>query len=190
MPDNPNPDSTDEKPTEEVEVKPDTDETPNPEGAPEGAEGGEGEEGDKPADADKDEDKDSELPEWAQSELSRARREAANYRTSLREAQAALEGAKTPEEFEAATTKLTDRIAELELEVLTAKVARDHNLPTELASRLKGNTEEELAADAKNLQKFAPTKRQPERLGGGLDPQDDDNFDPVAAARKARASRY
>jgi len=44
---------------------------------------------------------DDELPEWARTKLTKANSEAANYRTRLRETEAKLLEAKTPEEFAA-----------------------------------------------------------------------------------------
>lgn len=161
------------------------------EGAPEGAsteESTEGDEGEKPEE--KPEDKDSELPEWARNELTSVRQEAGKYRQQLRDAKAALENAKTPEEFEAATTELTNKVAVLEQELLRTRIGTTHKLPAALIARLQGSTPEEIEADAKELQKLVKVKAEPERLGGGLDPSEDESFDPVAAARKARASRY
>lgn len=136
-------------------------------------------------------DKDSDLPEWAQKELTRVRSEAADRRVQLREAQEALSKAKTPEEYEAAVQEFTTKIESLERQILVDSVARQFDLPPELAVRLSGGTEEELKADAKLLAKFAGTE-EPESLGGGLNPtgSSSETFDPVAASRKARTSRY
>ena len=131
-------------------------------------------------------------PEAARTELARVRAEAADRRVKLREAQEALSKAKTPEEFEAATKELTNKVNDLERTILVSSVASKHSLPPELAEVLKGDTEEELTAHAKKLAKFAQsTESEPETLRGGLNPSDsDDSFDPVAASRKARQSRY
>ncbi|WJN62632.1 head scaffold protein [Streptomyces phage phiScoe10] len=128
-----------------------------------------------------------ELPEWARKELTKARGEAANYRVKLREAETSLQNAKTPEEFEAARSELSTRIAELESSLLRSNVARKFELPDELAARLQGATEAELEADAKSLLKFvAPAA--PESLGGGLTPSEDgdDEMDPRKLARRTR----
>jgi hypothetical protein len=128
-----------------------------------------------------------ELPEWARKELTSVRAEAANYRVKLREAEASLQNAKTPEEFESARTELSTRIAELESSLLRSNVARKFELPDELAARLRGATEAELEADAKSLLRFvAPVV--PESLGGGLTPSDDgdDEMDPRKLARRTR----
>lgn len=136
--------------------------------------------------------KDSELPEWARNELTRVRGEAAERRVQLREAQEALSKAKTPEDIEAATKDLTEKVEKLERTILVNDVASQFDLPPELAARLSGDTEEELKADAKLLAKFITTDSEPENLGGGLNPggSSDQSFDPVAASRKARSSRY
>jgi hypothetical protein len=128
-----------------------------------------------------------ELPEWARKELTKARGEAANYRVKLREAETSLQNAKTPEEFEAARSELSTRIAELESSLLRSNVARKFELPDELAARLNGATEAELEADAKSLLKFV-VPAAPESLGGGLTPSDDgdDEMDPRKLARRTR----
>lgn len=135
--------------------------------------------------------KDADLPEWARNELSRVRQEAADRRVQLREAQEALTKAKTPEEFAAATKELTEKVAVLERTILVNSVASQFDLPEALAARLKGDTKEELEADAKMLAQFAVPEVEPQTLRGGLNPSDDDSsFDPVAASRKARSRRY
>lgn len=144
---------------------------------------------DKPAD--KGEEKAPEgidsLPEWARKELSNVRAEAANYRTKLREAEAKLSAAKTPEEVEAAISELKDQNAKLERSILVNKVAGKHRLPAELAELLKGEDEAALEAHAKALAKFA-TPAPPTSLSGGLDPSDDDDgeIDPRKLAAKFR----
>lgn len=121
--------------------------------------------------------------------LADTRAEAANYRTRLREAETKLSGAKTPEEFEAALAEVKAQNAALERSVLVANVAREHELPSELAELLKGDDEESLRKHAKALQKFV-TSDNPDSLDGGLNPGGVEEFDPVAEARKARARRY
>lgn len=150
-----------------------------PESAPEGA-------------PEKPEDNSAELPEWARNELSRVRSEAASYRTKLREHQEKYKDAKTPEEYEAATRELAETVSSLERQILVNSVAQAHKLPADLAALLKGADEAELTAHAKTLSKYAPVEEVPPTdLRGGLDPNDsDESFDPVAAARKARARRY
>ncbi|MFF4510598.1 hypothetical protein [Streptomyces mirabilis] len=121
--------------------------------------------------------------------LTDANAEAANYRTKLRETEAKLSSAKTVEEFEAATTELRGQIDALERTILLNNVAAKYELPPVLAKRLSGATEEELEADAKELQKLVAPE-QPQSLSGGLDPEEDaDEFDPVKAAQAARRSR-
>jgi hypothetical protein len=55
---------------------------------------------------------------------------------------------------EQSVTELTARVEAAEGAVLRAKVAHVNNLPYEMAERLKGVTEEELTADAKELAKL------------------------------------
>jgi len=128
-----------------------------------------------------------ELPEWARKELSKVRAEAANYRTRLRDAEAKLTDAKSPEEFEAALTEVKAQNAALERSILLANVARKFELPDALAARLTGDTVDELEADAKGLQALLGPKA-PESLSGGLDPSDSDDgeLDPRKLARRTR----
>ncbi|MGW1258461.1 hypothetical protein ACWD5Q_25590 [Streptomyces sp. NPDC002513] len=129
----------------------------------------------------------SDLPEWARKELTKVRGEAASYRTRLRDAESKLSEAKLPEEFEAALAEVKTKNAELERSVLVGSVARKFDLPDDLASRLRGETPEELESDAKALQTLLAPK-VPESLGGGLTPADDDDgeMDPRVLARRSR----
>ncbi|AGM12032.1 scaffolding protein [Streptomyces phage Godpower] len=166
---------TEEKPSEET-TETTTEETESTEEKPEG---------ETPKT-----DSEDDLPDWAKKELTKTRGEAANYRVKLREAEGALKNAKTVEEYEAATAQLSDKIAELETQLVREKVARKYELPDELAARLQGADEAALEADAKALQKFV-TPAVPESLGGGLTPDDgEDDFDPVKAVANYRRSRY
>ncbi|USH45844.1 scaffolding protein [Streptomyces phage VieEnRose] len=131
-----------------------------------------------------------ELPEWARKELTKVRGEAANYRTKLREVEKKFSEAKTPEEFEAARSELTTKVAELEQALAVANVARKYEIPDELLPLLSGKPESELEGIAKTLQKYA-APAAPEHLSGGLTPDDgDESFDPAEVARAARRSRY
>jgi len=108
--------------------------------------------------------------------LKKANAEAAKYRKA---AEAIEAERKAKEEAELTETeKLRKHAAELEAELKAARIAtlqRDaaakHNLPAELAPRLKGETLEELEADAKELAKLLPPKQQPQASptnpGGG-----------------------
>lgn len=138
------------------------------------------------------EEQESTDPAFLKKELERTRRESANYRTQLREAQDKLTGAKTPEEVAAATKELVDKLAASDTALTRERVARKTNLPDELAARLVGTTEAELMADAKALAKLVQSKPEvdPDDLDGGLTPSREGKFDPVAEARKARRSRY
>jgi hypothetical protein len=138
------------------------------------------------------EEDDKKLPEWAEKELKEVRSEAANYRIKLREAMQKLEKAKSPEEYEAATKELLEENEKLNREILIRDIARDFELPKELSDALKGATEEELKAHAEVLKKFAPAPKKQKKTvvpTGGLDPADDDEFDPVALVQKNRSRR-
>jgi hypothetical protein len=148
-------------------------------------------EGEGEADEDKDDKKDDvdSLPEWAKKELTRARGEAANYRTQLREAERKLGEAKTPEEVEAAISELREQNAKLERAIIVSKVATKYGLSDFLASRLIGSTEAELEADAKLAAKEVPVATPPPpSVSGGLDPSDseDSEIDPRKLAARFR----
>lgn len=169
--------------------KPNTEETP--EGQPaEGTEGTEGTEGAEGAGADKDKGGDELPPEVMRRELEKARKEAADRRVAYRELEKKLEGAKTPEEHEAALKELRESNARLERNLLVRDIADTHKLPAELRDVLKGDTKEELEAHAKVLAKFAPAEESGhEDLSGGLNPSqkpDPDADNPAALAKKLR----
>lgn len=97
-------------------------------------------------------------------EIASLRKESAKYRTRAKEAREALDAAKTPEEFDA----VSSRMAELETELSKERLARKYNLPDALASRISGDDDEARDADAKAL---AELFRKPAGVGsGGLDP--------------------
>ncbi|RPF45736.1 hypothetical protein EDD96_2300 [Streptomyces sp. Ag109_G2-6] len=170
-----------------------SDEKPNDEETP----SGETPPGQKPDEEQKPDDKagaggsssseEDELPDWARKELAKVRNEAAGYRTRLRDAETKLSGAKSPEEFEAALADVKAKNAELERSLLVSTVARKFDLPEALAGRLRGETPEELEADAKALQALV-TPAAPPSLGGGLNPSDEDDgeMDPRKLARRTR----
>lgn len=130
--------------------------------------------------------------------LTKTRAEAASWRTKYREAVAKLEAAKTPEEFEAAKAEMTTEFATTERSLVVENVALRHKLDgTPMAKSLialaeNGATREQLEEHAKELAAFLPQVQEEEPEGsGGLHPDGDSggSFDPVAAARAARARR-
>lgn len=103
------------------------------------------------------------LPDWAQAIIKDARNEAAKYRTEKTKAQkeAEKQAQQQAEQqgeyqklYEQAKMQLEEanQIAEQErMARLKATVAHKLNLPAALVDRLRGNTEDELAADAQAL---------------------------------------
>lgn len=177
----------------DVKVTDESTETP-PEGTEETATGTEtdestetketeDEESEETEDEDKD-DEDDELPEWARKKLSKANTEAGKYRTQLRELQAKFEGAKTPEEFAAATKELSETNAKLDRELAVEKALRKHGLSDADAVFLNATTSEDIAKQAEAL--AARVGISEVRLRGGLDPTDEDNDsdDPGELAKK------
>lgn len=136
-------------------------------------------------------DKKKLTPEQLEAELERTRREAAARRTRVRELEQSLEGAKSPEEFEAAVNEYKAQIAALELSVARSDVARKYGLPDDLASALQGSDAAALEAHAKVLAKYVPSTNA-EDLQGGLAPNSgsDADEDPAKLARDARRRRY
>lgn len=86
----------------------------------------------------------------------------------------------------------SERIKALEAENLRYRVGVKNGLPDWLIDRLKGDTEEEILADAEkllqNLNAGKGTSRKPaEKLRGGGDPTDEpDESDPAKLAAKVR----
>lgn len=132
--------------------------------------------------------------ERAKAKIAKANDEAKNLRTKLREAEDRLKNAKTPEEVDAITQKMTEDRETAEHSLLVENVALKHKLPPELAEVLQGSTREELEAHAKKLQKFVPNDDDDDpNLEGGLEPRsrEQEASDPrsLAARHGARAHR-
>lgn len=83
---------------------------------------------------------------------------------------------KVAEEKAAGTDEKDTRIQALEAENLRIRIGARHGLPDELIDRLKGDSEEEILADAEKLlalvstRKAPPTRQPREALRGGGDP--------------------
>lgn len=112
-----------------------------------------------------------ELPEWARKEIREANKQAAGLRKKVEEIEAA-ELAKQGN-YKTLVEKQTAIIAELEKKIanqerglLVAKVAGKYKLPEALASRLAGQTEEELEKDAKELAKLVKPVPAPNTEAG------------------------
>lgn len=122
--------------------------------------------------------------------VTRANSEAAKYRTQLREAQEALGKAKSNEEFETVVKDLNAKIAKLEDDNARARAIAKYELPSELASELDDVPAGSVEKIAKALAKYAAADGGNRGVKGGLNPNEGpDDFDPVAAARKARRRR-
>lgn len=127
-------------------------------------------------------------------ELAKVRREAADRRVANRELNEKLAEAKTEDDIKAAVSEYEDKVASLERAILIRDVADEVGLPKALRDRLKGETKEELEADAKALASLIPQGRSfdEEEAGGGLDPADsaaDDDDDIRRAVERARRGR-
>jgi len=99
----------------------------------------------------------SELPEWAQNELSRARNDAASYRTKLRETETARDNLQKSFDEESGKVKnLQTEVDDLKLNSAKLDVALEAfdvkgDQVKAFADRLRGNTPDELKADAKSV---------------------------------------
>lgn len=145
--------------------------------------------GDKPS-----EDDPATTIEKLQKELAAVKDEAAKRRIREKELAEKLAAAKDPEEVAKITAEHERTISSLEAELLKRTIADEVGIPSSLAARLQGATEEELRADAESLKELvvakAPTPRTTQKPGGGLKPKDEDKpFDPEAYAKWVRQNR-
>ncbi|MER5350589.1 hypothetical protein ABT093_09685 [Kitasatospora sp. NPDC002551] len=102
----------------------------------------------------------AELPEWArnrlsvqESELTRARGEAAARRVELRETAAQLAAAP---DAQAALQAAAERLAAAERQLTRERLGRQHGLPDALVARIAGDTDEAMETDAKALAALLP----------------------------------
>ena len=130
-------------------------------------------------------------------EVSSLRSESAARRAEVRRLQEAneelrqqLEAGTTQEDFQAAIAEYDQKVKDAQLEAARERTARKYGLPDALVTRLAGQTEEELEADAQQLQSLftaqatpPPAPQGPAR--GGLDPNEQ-RVDPAEAAAAIR----
>lgn len=116
----------------------------------------------------------AEKPDEVREIISAASRRARQAESELRAARQELQGLQDQgkSELEKAATRAQraeSRVAELERSLLVSSVATKYDLHPELVPRLRGETEEELEADAKALAKQFPrtTETPPPDLGAG-----------------------
>lgn len=103
----------------------------------------------------------------------RAEKTAASHQQKLTDLQKRLQEYEDRDKTE--TQRLADAKDAAEREAATAKqelmryrVAADKKLPVELAARLRGSTEEEMAADADNLLELLGSQRRAPSYDGGV----------------------
>jgi hypothetical protein len=116
----------------------------------------------------------AENPDQVRTILSEASRRARQAEADAKAARQELQGLQDAgkSELEKASTRAERaeaRVAELERSLLITAVASKYDLHPELVPRLRGDTEEELEADAKALAKQFPRHQEepPPDLGGG-----------------------
>lgn len=118
----------------------------------------------------------ADLPKWAQDELSRARNEAAGYRTKLRDAETARNDLQKQYDAETAkVTGLTTDLSDAKLFGLKLDAALEVGVPGEhlkaFADRLRGDSADELKKDAETVKQTfgvgtATGGRAPDRSAG------------------------
>lgn len=143
-----------------------------------------------------------ELPQWAREALTKANKEAASYRTKVRELEPLASKAReaeeaTKSEIQKANEQLAEaqrKAQEAELRAMRLEVATEKGLTKSQAKRLVGSTREELEVDADELladfggeSKPPPPATKPsERLRGGGDPTEEpEEMDPRKLADSA-----
>jgi hypothetical protein len=119
-------------------------------------------------------------PKQAMDKIRKANNEAKNQR----------ERAKAAEAKAAAAGDATSRAEKAERKVMQLETALKFNLPATIASRLQGDTPEELAADAEELLKLFTTKPVPSdrpkpKLKSGLLTDDDADESAASIVKKA-----
>jgi len=133
--------------------------------------------------------------EEAQAALKAARHDAASYRTRLANLEKAEQG-KYKELAEAAkreADELRVQVARRDHADLQRVVAGAYKLPDSLASRLQGNTREELEADAKDLAKLITSTESPTPAPGnraGPRPQPGPGLEEKTEAYLRSTGRY
>lgn len=127
-------------------------------------------------------------PGWRK-ELDRARREAANYRQQLREAQTKLEQSKPVEEFNEVVADFTKKLNDSERE----RVLEQYRVPEDLRALVQGETVEEWEASAKLIsERLTPESGQKESIPTATPPsgargsgvRSNDKLSPVEAASR------
>jgi len=126
-------------------------------------------------------------PEKLRSIVADVRKEAASYRVKLRETKELLEKAVSPDDVEKIKTSLSEKITDLEKQV----IAKEFALPDVLLKAITPGTEEEMRAQAKEFAAVikTPTPRRNENPSGGLNPGEDDEISPLEAAKRYRAAQ-
>ena len=123
-------------------------------------------------------------PEKAAERIRKLQSEAKNLR----------ERVKAAEPKAASADEKDKRITALERDLLRERVGRRLSLPDELVDRLRGDTEDELLADAEKLVgligKPASGRKPAENLRGGLSPEKEPEEDPREVARRIKARGY
>lgn len=112
--------------------------------------------------------------------LAEARKEAAKYRVRAREAE---------EKVTSAVEAERRRAQELEVELSKVRLGAEFQLPTDIAARIQGDTQEEREQDAKRLADLIRKAAASEiRVGrGGVDPSAEATpTDPAALASRIR----
>lgn len=189
---------SEEESGQEPETRENEGQNPDEGQEPKENEGEKGSDGEKPKEKEDGDSGDEETlsPEELRKNLTRVRREAADWRTKFRDAEKKLADAKTPEEIETARTEMRAEFEATERNLLIELVAAKKGLPDDITKALsktfeKSGTREEIEEYATTLAKYVAADGDDREPSGGLNPDDDaDAFDPVKEARAARRRRF
>lgn len=143
---------------------------------------------------------DDELPEWARKQISKANKEAASYRTQVRELQDQFKDAKTDAELDSIVKPLTDKLDQSETRTRGLErelVIYKHGLDEDLAEFITGDDPKAWEEQAKKLAERVSANQQSSnpdhrnnlsgRNGGGAN----GDVDPAEAAKRIVArNRY
>lgn len=129
------------------------------------------------------------LPEWARKQISKANREAASYRTQLREIEEKFQNAMTEAELEATLKPLNEQLSQSEARTRDLErqlVIYKHGLDEELEEFITGDDPTSWEAQAKKLAALKQAQgstADPGSLRGRFGNRQRPEDDPASAAR-------
>lgn len=167
---------------------------PEPQGSNDGAEGSQPQGGDSQTAGDADGDAGlGELPEWAQTEMKRLRRENATRRTKNNELEQRIANAESLEDKAALADQLSQELEAERRSNLVSKALLEHGLPETASVMLSGTDAETIGTQAQFLASLqsgrTPATPPPLPPRGGVNPNQEPEPDFAELARLARSRR-